>query len=85
MPDASPPSFTTDPLALAVAWDSYRRVIPADAPRVQLVETRRAFYAGAQAFMSACAAAPDNGEDRVINGLCAELRQFVDDVTNGKA
>lgn len=33
-------------------WNSYMRgVIPKDAPRVQIQECRRAFYAGAQAAM----------------------------------
>jgi len=33
-------------------WEDYRRnVIPADAPEVQLVECRRAFYAGAVSLM----------------------------------
>ena len=33
-------------------WDSFRMlVVPADASEVQLQETRRAFYAGAEAMM----------------------------------
>lgn len=82
----SAPSFTAHPLRLHASWESYRRVvIPPDAPPVQVIESRRAFYAGAQAFMTICAASPDNGEDQVVNGLCAELKQFGDDVTAGKA
>ena len=34
-------------------WRSYATLIPADAPAVQLQETRRAFYAGAVAFRRA--------------------------------
>jgi hypothetical protein len=35
-------------------WNSYRElVVPADAPDVQLRETRQAFYAGAAALLTA--------------------------------
>lgn len=34
------------------AWDEYRaRVIPKDAPSIQIVETRRGFYAGALSML----------------------------------
>jgi hypothetical protein len=40
-------------LRLKDAWEDYRTlVIPKDAPPVQVRESRRAFYAGAQALLS---------------------------------
>lgn len=32
---------------IEAGWDSYRRLLPADAGEVQVNETRQAFYAGA--------------------------------------
>lgn len=43
------------PETIAQMWESYRRaVVPRDAPDVQIQETRRAFYAGCQAFFAEC-------------------------------
>jgi hypothetical protein len=72
---------------LATAWESYRtRVVPADAPPIQVQECRRAFYAGAQAFLSAAADSKGpHAEDRAINVMCNELHQFITDVQNGRA
>ena len=33
--------------SIAAVWELYRtRLIPADAPKIQVIETRRSFYAG---------------------------------------
>jgi hypothetical protein len=38
---------------LARSWQSYRdQVIPPNAPEIQLLECRRAFYAGAAGFLA---------------------------------
>lgn len=34
-------------------WELYRKVLPHDAPAIQVQETKRAFYAGAWAFITA--------------------------------
>lgn len=55
-----------NPHVLARAWESYRaKVLPPDAPDVQVVETRRAFYAGATIVLEICkrVGAPDVSED----------------------
>ncbi len=70
-------------------WQSFReRVIPADAPEVQIVESRRAFYAGAIIVF---------GEVNRVNGMsedagCAhmsslddEIKQYARDLMDGKA
>jgi hypothetical protein len=47
---------------LSQAWLSYElQVLPANAPKTQRVETRRAFYAGAQALMGFLSSAPPAG------------------------
>jgi len=39
-------------MSVKMEWEDYRKsVIPADAPEVQLVECRRAFYAGVVSLM----------------------------------
>ena len=34
-------------------WNSYRAILPKDAGATQIIETRRAFYAGAEALYAA--------------------------------
>lgn len=74
---------------LQALWQSYADdVLPKDAPTVQRIETRRAFYAGAQAFfgvMTNMADASDDAGVAVLEGLRQELRSFVADVESGAA
>lgn len=63
--------------AMADIWESYvAKVLPSDAPEVQVFETRRAFYSGALAIVSladneaAFAAAMDDVE-RTLGGIIA--------------
>jgi hypothetical protein len=52
------------PFTLAATWDLYRStIIPPDAPTVQVMETRRAFYAGAEAVVRGVLTALDPDED----------------------
>jgi hypothetical protein len=74
------------------AWRSYaERVIPAGAPDVQRIECRRAFYAGARAYLTAMLKFLDPGEEptgadiALLDGVSQELNQFVRDVEEGRA
>jgi hypothetical protein len=73
-------------------WNSYlRSVMPEDAPRVQIQECRRAFYAGAQAFIASQAMAIEaaggekTAEARALFELATELCEFRRDVLEGRA
>lgn len=73
-------------------WVEYaERVIPKNAPTVQIVECRRAFFAGAVAFHSAMLNGLSQGDDitsadeAMMLELDAELRQFNQDVKEGRA
>jgi DnaJ-class molecular chaperone len=66
------------------AWTSYARdVLPPDCPAIQLVETRRAFYAGAVGLIGILndnSAGIQNDEDGVamLVKIQAELFEFAD-------
>jgi hypothetical protein len=69
-------------------WRSYRaRVVPADAPAVQVVECRRAFYAGAQALRAEFCQMMDDPRRREVEILAIEVEidQFGRDVKAGVA
>jgi len=75
--------MTDQPQTIADFWTSYRRdVVPADAPPVQLIECRRAFYAGAAAMLSGMMdAAGEPGEPgeqdiRRVEDLAGEVSRF---------
>lgn len=76
---------------IQAAWEKYQQdVMPKDASTLQRVETKRAFYAGAQAVLGITwnLSAEDVSEDAacaVIEGLHQETRQFVADVDRGRA
>ena len=74
---------------LDAEWQDYRlRVLPVDAPVLYARECRRAFYAGAQALLAIVRRTPaaDDAEDLVlIQGLTAELKQFMREVGTGRA
>jgi hypothetical protein len=71
-------------------WESYRKeVVPANAGVEQLQETRRAFYAGAQAYrwlvINHVAALPDDKAELEMQALDEELKRFKDRVLRGGA
>ena len=77
---------------LAAQWASYdRNVLPATAGDVQRKETRRAFYAGAQALVEVLthgisdAAELTTDDDALMASVDAELQQFIRDVKEGRA
>jgi hypothetical protein len=77
---------------LKQAWLSYlAAVLPPNAPSAQVIETRRAFYAGAQALMTGILGALDPGIEpteqdiEIMTGVQAELKTFCDQVRSGVA
>lgn len=73
-------------------WLDYRRqVIPSTAPSVQVIESRRAFYAGARALLTGMLERFDPGraptaEDlAIMDGIKDELERFNNDVQTGRA
>jgi hypothetical protein len=77
---------------LKEAWLSYRNaVMPGNAPSAQIIECRRAFYAGAQAFFTATMRHLEPGTEETDNdmafmaGLDAELQEFNEQVKKGLA
>jgi hypothetical protein len=73
-------------------WASYaERVIPAHAPRVQMLECKRAFYAGAAAMVDAIMRGLSEGDEPTdddlasMDRLIAELTKFGQDVKAGRA
>lgn len=77
---------------LAAAWLSYDALLPATAGETQRRETRRAFYAGAQALLGiACNAIvvdekePTDEELQVLPRLQLELEAFAIDIERGLA
>lgn len=76
---------------IANGWRSYaEHVLPANAPPVQIQETRRAFYAGAGLLFEALtnAVGPDDvSEDagmEIMRGVDDEIRQFLRGVKGGR-
>ncbi len=74
------------------AWESYRtRVVPTEAPPIQVQECRRAFYAGAAALFETLYADLEPGPDAtlrdvtLLDDLADELRTMVLDVAQGRA
>jgi hypothetical protein len=73
------------------AWNSYLRdVVPHDAPAVQITESKRAFFAGAQALIQAVVAIGEDDvtEDQgveILEDCQRELQAFLADVTGGRA
>lgn len=69
-------------MTIGEQWASYvSKVIPADAPPVQVEECKRAFYAGAQGMFQAVMAATepedeDASEDRLAS-LEFEMQDFL--------
>lgn len=83
-----PPKFES----VAEFWASYhQKVIPRHAPRVQIIECRRAFYAGVQAMLSGAVMAvggpevPEEVGETYLESIQAELQAFAKAVENGQA
>lgn len=80
-------------LLMAEEWDKYARtILPQDAPTVQKVETRRAFYAGAQSILFRVLEhfATDNPEPSdadlaLMQSVHDELQDFAESVKAGRA
>lgn len=77
---------------LAEQWNEYRgRVMPPTVGETQLRETRRAFYAGAQALQQVMAhgvsdeADMTDADERLMLSIDAEFVQFAADVKAGRA
>jgi hypothetical protein len=73
-------------------WESYRAgVMPSNAPPVQVIECRRAYYAGAQGLMAqilnGIGAGPESTEpdEDFLLGIEEELTRFAVDVSQGRA
>lgn len=72
-----------------MGWWSYaERILPKDAPRVQMVECRRAFYAGAahlfEALTNGVADLSEEDGMKVMQAVHDEFERFVRDVTGGR-
>lgn len=62
-------------------WNSYRReVIPAEAPDVQVIECRRAFYAGAKGLLRAIEACLDPTSPDETPGDMAQMQAISDEL-----
>lgn len=72
-------------------WDRYQRVVvPADAPMIQLLECRRAYFAGAQAVAEILRRIEDDdgtAEQRktALDDCIAEIKAFQARVAAGRA
>ncbi len=70
------------------AWKEYRtRVVPLDAPVLQVVETRRAFFAGVAAVvkMTAAAGGMSPHTARALGAFRRETERFQAEVASGRA
>jgi hypothetical protein len=79
-------------LLIEKCWLSYREaVIPSNAPSVQLIESRRAFYAGAQGLLQTVMGILDPGSEateadlQTMSLIEAELKRFAAKVKVGLA
>ena len=78
---------------IETAWLDYAaKVIPPGAPRVQVTESRRAFYAGARALLAGMVEVlgtedkePTQADMATMDAIQAELDQFLKDIGDGKA
>lgn len=70
-------------LTLNDSWQNYKKeVIPSDADKIQIIETRRAFYGGALSVFSTLTRLTDNNltEEQAsveLSKIEEELKQFV--------
>lgn len=74
-------------------WNQFRAmVMPHDAPPVQVMEMKRAFYAGAECALNRLASEMSSGDslddpndERVLQEVNQEFQEFAEDVQNGRA
>jgi hypothetical protein len=88
-PEAEKPAA---PGTMAWTWQNYmRNVMPPDAPALQVQETRRGFYAGAQGLLGIVMkfldpdTEPTDADLERFSKVVDELQRFADDVMAGKA
>lgn len=74
------------------AWRDYAaNVIPLEAPRIQVTESRRAFYAGARSLLGSMVKVLGPGQEptpsdvAIMDSIQKELDQFLEDIQSGKA
>lgn len=77
---------------IADAWRDFEiQVIPLDAPEVQRVESRRAFYAGAVTLFSGIMSILEPGEEpteqdlETMDAIKAEIDAYAKELRDGKA
>lgn len=67
-------------------WNNYKnKVVPPDASAIQIIETRRAFYAGASELFCALIEKDEDGKDLhedilVLAAIGTEVEQFADEM-----
>lgn len=72
-------------------WSEYLRVLPRQASSVQVMESKRAFFAGANALLSEIVTMldpglePTEGDLKKMDEIAAELNDFVGRVKAGQA
>jgi hypothetical protein len=75
-------------------WESFEAALLQEAPPIQRQEMRRAFYAGAQAFLGIMTGHLSETEDpdeitdedlNLLDNLSEELEKFGNDVLEGRA
>jgi hypothetical protein len=76
---------------IADGWKEYRtQVISPDAPEVQLIECKRAFFAGARSLMSSMQALIDLNEEPtedqmlMLDDIEDEMARYAQDVLTGR-
>lgn len=77
---------------IADAWRDFEiQIVPLDAPKVQRVETRRAFYQGAIAMFSGIVRMLEPGQEPTekdlgkMDAIQAEIDQFMADLREHRA
>lgn len=73
------------------AWLDYRtKIIPPNAPPIQVSESKKAFYAGAGTLLDSImnilgpGQEPTESDLLIMDGIAEELRQYVRDVAAGR-
>jgi hypothetical protein len=77
---------------IAEQWNDYlARVIPPNASKLQIKETKRAFYAGAHSLLMAVCASVSAGDEttpadiEIMTDIQAEAEAFAEDLKAGRA
>lgn len=89
MPDNAKPAFKET--NLAELWESYKKILPPDASPNQIIETRRAFYAGCQGLYFMLMHILDPSDDvtdmdmAIMASIDKELKDFMQLLKDGVA